>query len=80
MIITAHDIIPGDIITTPGHTQERIYMVEGVHLGALDQEDAVELTPIDRKNADANGKRQPLFVPLEMLQAGITSGLFTHDN
>lgn len=66
------------IITTPGHTQERVYMVEGVHLGAVDQEDLVELSVVDRTTPNAHGKRQGIFVPKEMLEIGIKIGLFTY--
>lgn len=65
-----------DIIETPGFAHPRLYSVEGIHYGATDQEDVVEISAVDRSNPDAHGKKQSMFVPNEMIQAGISSGLF----
>jgi hypothetical protein len=67
----------GSILETPGHASTRLYSVEGIHLGALNQEDVIELASIDRKAAGAPGKERSMFVPKEMIEAGISSGLFT---
>jgi hypothetical protein len=65
-----------DILETPGHTANRLYSVEGIHLGALNQEDVIELAAIDRTTPDAHGKKQHMFVPKEMIEAGINAGIF----
>jgi hypothetical protein len=75
--MTAHQISVYDVLETPGHVGPRLYRVDGIHLGALGQEDVIELTPIDRSNPDAHGKKQAMFVPKEMIEAGLSSGLFT---
>lgn len=67
-----------DVISTPGFTGERLYVIQGIHLGALSQEDVIELVAMDRTTPDAHGKKQHMFVPNEMIQAGLSSGLFTH--
>lgn len=76
-MITPQPLSVGGILTTPGHIQERVYMIESICLGALDQEDIVELSVVDRSAPDAHGKRQSMFVPKEMIEAGITAGIFT---
>lgn len=75
--ISAQDLALYDIIETPGHTQPRLYSIQGIHLGALSQEDAIELVCVDRSTPDALGRKQRMFVPKEMLEAGLTTGLFT---
>lgn len=67
-----------DVIETPGHVSTRLYVVHGIHLGALNQEDVIELVAMDRNTPDAHGEKQHMFVPLEMIQAGLGSGLFNH--
>lgn len=65
-----------DIIETPGFAHPRLYSVDGIHYGATNQEDVVELSTIDRSTPDAHGEKQSMFVPNEMIQAGLDSGLF----
>jgi len=68
---------PGDFLTTPGHRNERLYFVAGIHLGALNQEDIVELNVCDRTLPDAHGERiKSLFVPLAMIQFGVAHQLY----
>lgn len=67
----------GDILETPGHIAPRLYIIEGIHLGALEQEDVIELVAIDRSTPDAHGKKQSMFVPMEIIEAGISNSLFT---
>jgi hypothetical protein len=66
-----------DLIETPGHLAPRLYIVDGIHLGALGQENVIELSPVDKSDPDAHGKKQSMFVPMELLESGISSGLFT---
>jgi hypothetical protein len=68
----------GGIIATPGHTQERLYIIEGIHLGALNQEDLIEISVIDRSTPHAHGEQQGIFVPKEMLEMAIKANLFTY--
>lgn len=74
--MTAHCIAVHDLLETPGHVEPRLYFVAGIHLGALNQEDVIELVPVNRSTPDAHGKRQHMFVPIEMIEAGLSSGLF----
>lgn len=66
-----------DIIETPGHTHPRIYRVLGVHYGPLNGESVIEITACDQSAPGAHGKTQQMFVPVEMVQAGLSTGLFT---
>lgn len=77
MNIEAHPMQPHDLIETPGHVQPRLYSVQGIHLGATHQEDVIELVSIDRSQPDAHGEKQHMFVPKEMIEAGLTTGLFS---
>lgn len=72
------NIQPFDIIETPGFVQPRLYQVQGIYHGALGQESTVELSAYDMTAPGSDGKA--IFVPLEMLSAGINSGLFTITN
>jgi len=67
-----------DMIETPGFQGDRLYTINGVHLGALGQEGVVELESLDKLDPGAHGKRQLMLVPLEMLTAGIRGGIFKH--
>lgn len=67
-----------DMLETEGFTGPRLYEVQGIHLGALHQEDVIELLALDRSDPDAHGKKQMMLVPREMLCAGITAGIFHH--
>lgn len=74
----AYDFSLDDIIETPGHTAPRLYSIIGIHLGALNQEDVLELVTIDR--TAPNGMRRGetrMFVPKEMVEAGLSAGVFT---
>lgn len=75
---TGH-ISVGDIIATPGHVCERLYAVESICLGAINQESVIELKAIDRSVPDAPhmGKVR-MFMPHEMIEAGVDSGIFKH--
>lgn len=66
-----------DIICTPGHVSERVYLVIGIHLGSTDQEGVLELVAYDRKLPDAHGAAQKMFVPIEMIEAGLSKGVFS---
>lgn len=66
-----------DVIETPGNIFRRLYLVQGIHLGAINQESVVELMPLDKKTADVHGQRQNAIVPLEMIEAGIAAGIFS---
>lgn len=66
-----------DLIETPGHIQPRLYVVQGIHHGAENQEGILELIAFDRRTPDAHGHHQAMFVPIEMIEAGISSGLFS---
>lgn len=74
--MTAQHFDVHDILETPGHVSPRLYVIEGIHFGALSQEDVIELKSIDRTTPDAHGKHQRMFVPKEMIEAGISSGIF----
>lgn len=65
-----------DMIETPGFTRPRLYSVLGIHLGALHQESVIEMESLDETDPSAHGKKQSMFVPQEMLVAGINSGVF----
>ncbi len=67
-----------DVIETPGHVAPRLYVVHGIHLGALNQESVIELVAMDQNTPDAHGEKQHMFVPNEMIQAGLSAGLFNH--
>lgn len=70
----------GDMIETPGNIGTRLYMVESMLIGALNQESIIELSSVDQSApSNVNGESNaPLHVPVEMLEAGIRSGLFVH--
>lgn len=65
-----------DVIECQGHTQRRLYLIQGIHIGATDQDSAIELMPIDRTTPTVHGDRTNFLVPIEMLEAGIEVGLF----
>ncbi len=68
-----------DMIEVQGHVGPRLYEIQGVHHGALDQESVVELMALDRSDPDAHGKKaQSMLVPMELLCAGIDAGIFEH--
>lgn len=67
-----------DMIETPGFQGERIYNVNGIHLGPTGGEDVVELESLDKTDPSAHGKGQKMFVPQEMLTAGIEAGIYKH--
>lgn len=75
--MTSHQINVHDVIETPGHVSPRLYSVQGIHLGAMGQENVVELVSIDRSTPDAHGRVQRMFVPMEMIEAGLSTDLFT---
>jgi hypothetical protein len=70
----------GDMIETPGNVGTRLYVVDSILLGAMNQESILELTAIDQSPpADVAGRSNaPIHVPMEMLEAGIRAGIFTH--
>lgn len=76
MRITPHNISVHDILETPGHVSPRLYTVEGIHHGPQGGESVVELCPIDKASPSAHGKAQHMFVPMEMIEAGLTTGIF----
>lgn len=77
MTIKAKSIQVYDLLETPGHISPRLYLVHGIHLGALNQEDVIELKPVDKTDPNAHGaKLDTLFVPKEMIEAGISAGIF----
>lgn len=68
----------GGFIETWGFVSTRLYAIEGIHHGAMNQESVIELASIDKSTPDAHGKKCPLFVPLEMIESGIEAGIFTY--
>lgn len=68
----------GDMIETPGFTGTRLYFIDGIHIGATGQENVIEISPVDRINPTAHAKMQSMFVPMEMLDAGIRAGIYTY--
>lgn len=67
-----------DLIETPGFVIPRTYIVLGIHLGAVSQESVVELSPVEYAIPDAHGYKANMYVPVEMLTAGIHAGVFQH--
>jgi hypothetical protein len=67
-----------DVISCPGFAQERIYVVEAVCHGAMNQDGGLELSPMDQSNGCDTEDKRTFFVPIEMLCAGINAGIFTH--
>lgn len=70
-------IKPGDMLETPGHVGPHLYHVAGVFLGAVNQEDVVELVPIDQTRPTKPETVHPL-VPLGMIEVGVEAGIFTY--
>jgi len=70
----------GDMIETPGNTGTRLYMVDSILIGALNQESILELSAVDKtRPSDVEGKSNaPIHVPVEMMEAAIRSGVFVH--
>lgn len=76
MNITSQEFNVGEILDTPGHVAERLYEIVGIHYGAEGQESVIELVAIDAATATAHSKAQHMFVPVEMIEAGLTAGIF----
>lgn len=68
------------MIETTGNVGARLYVVDSILIGALNQESVLELTAIDQSRpSDVRGRSDaPMHVPVEMIEAGIRSGLFIH--
>lgn len=66
----------GDMIEIRGHTEDYVYTVDAICLGALEQESVLHISPINQKDPDAYGKKQEMFVPLLMVRRGIEAGIF----
>lgn len=66
-----------DVLSFHGYNSERMYLVQGVHVGALNQESVLELIPIDRTLPAVHGKYSPLIVPIEMIEKSIKCGLIS---
>lgn len=68
-----------DLIETPGFVSPRLYSVTAILLGAIDQENVIEMESLDKSDpCNVEGKKQHAMIPLEMLCAGITAGIFKH--
>jgi hypothetical protein len=68
-----------DIIECPNHTGgTNLYMVNGIHLGAVGQDSIVDMSPIARRLAPYHKGSTTARVPLRMLEAGCDAGIFTH--
>jgi len=67
-----------DVISLSGFTSERLYVVEAICHGALNQDGGIELSPMDQGKARDTDGHRTFFVPIEMLCAGINAGAFVH--
>lgn len=74
--ITHQPFNVGDILETPGHQSPRLYEVQGVHVGGMWVESVVELSCLDKAAPYAHIEARHMFVPIEMIEAGLTSGIF----
>lgn len=71
------EIAPGDLLEIPAHTGTELYEVTGVHLGAPGQASCVDLEPLNQSDAPHYQTSRKPFVPLRMIEAGVSAGLFT---
>jgi hypothetical protein len=60
---------PGQILTLRSSAKIRVWQVQGIYLGGLNQEDVVGITPLDRDGPDTPYRQHELFVPLAIMQA-----------
>lgn len=71
----------GDFIEVPNHTGgTELYSVRGIYMGAVGQDSLVELVPITQTQGSDGPNPQNPYVPLRMLEAGVTAGAFTHSS
>lgn len=68
----------GDMLETPGHSRAHLYTIASIALGGLLQESIVELEPLDQSKPSLGKDTKHPLVPLHMIEAGVSAGIFTH--